>query len=73
MAVTLELSSEEAKFVGDLLDWWEAGIDEAVELTTNDRTINDVEQLTDLVSGLTGQRSACSSIREKLTRHGVVT
>lgn len=68
MAVTLELTDEEAKFMGDLIDWWEQGIEEAVDLTITDKTIEDWDQLTDLVSGLTGQRTACLSIKEKLSR-----
>lgn len=65
MAKLVDLTDEEASFVGDLLDWWAEGYAEAKDLTIGDQNLT-VEGLLDLCSGLDEQVDMCKSIRSKL-------
>lgn len=67
MAVTVDLSDNEATFVMDLLEWWEGGFKEAKELTTKDITIDGFDQLLDLMSGYDDQERMVASLKDKLS------
>jgi hypothetical protein len=52
---TLVLSDEEANYLSDILDNWIEGHKDAFEMTIDDPTHEDVEDMLDAVSGLDEQ------------------
>lgn len=66
MSYTLELSDEEATVLGDMLDFWSEGFDEAMEMTIGDRSIDNVDDLLNATHGLKVDREAVASLQAKL-------
>lgn len=66
MAVQIDLTEKEAQFVSDLIDWWLEGYAEAKAMTTQDKSIEDVDTLLDLMSGLDDGVQMCHILKGKL-------
>jgi hypothetical protein len=64
--VTLELDSEEAGFLDDILSWWLDGYEDAKEQTISDPGIGNFEDLQTLAHSLTTQQAMVVAMRYKL-------
>jgi hypothetical protein len=67
--VHLELTEVQASYVGEILDMWIEGHEEATNDVITDRSIDSPEELLMAVDGMHEQFKAASEIRELLSAY----